>query len=188
MNRTKFHKHQLKSYRFSAIYPCSRVATEVWDVLALSRKTDYALIALAHLALHRQRVASAREIAVQYHVPLPVLMNLLKRLTHNGLVISVRGARGGYQLAREPATISLRALIEIVDGPFQFALCAGNGASGHSSGRSCGIESWCRIKSPIRRIHERLNSVLDQVTLADIIQDPPGGHELVACSTKELIA
>ena len=71
-------------------------------MIVLTRKTDYALVAMAHLAHHpgEEGISSARDIADRYHVPLPVLMNILKTLNREGLVISVRGARGGYRLAR----------------------------------------------------------------------------------------
>src|SRR5438876_10320240 len=80
-------------------------------MLSFSRKTDYALIALAHLA-GRGGVASAREIAETYRLSTSLVMKILKRLQHKGIVRSVRGANGGYQLGLDLHSLSLYDLIE----------------------------------------------------------------------------
>ena len=71
-------------------------------MLAFTRKTDYALIALTHMAKHSEECNSAREIAGLYGIPLPLLMNILKQMAQRGLAQSVRGPRGGYRLAMPP--------------------------------------------------------------------------------------
>ena len=70
-------------------------------MVALTRKTDYALVALAYLARWEQGCVSARDIAARVRIPLPMLMGILNQLARRGLVISTRGAKGGYRLARE---------------------------------------------------------------------------------------
>ena len=81
-------------------------------MLALTRKTDYALIALCHLARQPERVISARQIARRFSMPLPLLMNVLKTLAAHEVVRSVRGAKGGYQLARRPEDLTLDLLLQ----------------------------------------------------------------------------
>jgi Rrf2 family protein len=81
-------------------------------VLSFSRKTDYALIALAHLAGRAGEVASAREIAQTYGLSLSLVMKILKRLQHKGIVKSERGVKGGYQLDFDLREVSLYDLIE----------------------------------------------------------------------------
>jgi Rrf2 family protein len=92
-------------------------------MLRLSKKADYALISLGYLAEHAGRVVSAREIAERCQLPLPLLMNILKAMHQRGLLRSVRGAMGGYQLAADLNQLSLLELGNIVqpdepaDGP-----------------------------------------------------------------------
>ena len=74
-------------------------------MLTLNRKSDYALISLSHLGRCRGTITSAREIADTYQIPLPLLMNILKQLTREGIIASARGAKGGYRLAVEPADL-----------------------------------------------------------------------------------
>ena len=69
-------------------------------MLSLTRKTDYALIALSHMAHDPEGCCSAREIATRYRVPLPLLMNILKLLTRRGFAKSARGPHGGYRLVK----------------------------------------------------------------------------------------
>ena len=84
-------------------------------MLRLSRKADYALISLAYLAEHSTHVMSAREIAGTCQLPLPLLMNILKVLHQKGILRSVRGASGGYQICADLAALSLFDLSNAVD-------------------------------------------------------------------------
>ena len=71
------------------------------DMLRLSKKADYALMAMKHLALRGDRgSSSAREIAEQYDIPIELMAKVLQRLVQRGLLASHQGTRGGYQLAR----------------------------------------------------------------------------------------
>src|SRR5215510_2114177 len=92
-------------------------------MLALTKKVDYGLIALCHLANHRDEMATAREIAARYHLPPALLMNVMKSVAQAGLVRSSRGARGGYELAQPPEAITLNAIIEAIEGPVRFVQC-----------------------------------------------------------------
>ncbi len=135
-------------------------------MLALTRKTEYALIALAYLAQHRGDVANARAIARRYRVPASLLMNVLKRLAHEGLLQSVRGSKGGYILAQDPHDVSLHDLIVAVEGPMHFVQCAGA-----PSDDECELTDVCPVSRPVRRIHDRLEQFLRDVTLAEIAAD-----------------
>src|SRR3954468_19152419 len=89
----------------------------------LSKKTEYALVALAHLAEQPGRLASAREIAQAQALPVALLMNILKNLQGHGLLSSGRGVKGGYQLARDLGALSLYELMAMVE-------CSGHAADG----------------------------------------------------------
>ena len=142
--------------------------------MLLTRKTDYALVALAGLAQQGTRSCSARDLGDQLHLPLPVLRNILKLLTAGGMLISTRGPSGGYRLARSPSEITLTQVFEVIEGPVQLALCCPVGADEDEP--KCHLEPSCQIKGSIRRVHESLLRFLDQVTLAQIACDETPGE------------
>ncbi|MBX3396475.1 MAG: Rrf2 family transcriptional regulator [Phycisphaerae bacterium] len=137
-------------------------------MFALTRKTDYAIIALAHLAQNRDRLCTAREIAEKFRVPTALLMNVLKTLSQSELVRSIRGAKGGYSLAKSPDAVTLSAIIQAIEGPIRFVQC-----SNHSPMPDpvCELSELCPVKLPIQRIQARLENFLLQVTLAEIVRD-----------------
>jgi FeS assembly SUF system regulator len=139
-------------------------------LLCLTRKTDYALVAMADLAHQGENLSSAREIAERCGLPTPALTNILKQLTQFGLVSAARGPHGGYQLARDAVDITLVDLIEAVEGPARLTFCCDD-ESPDTDKRSCDIEQSCRIKGPVKRVHEGLLYVLRQVTLEQIACD-----------------
>jgi len=136
-------------------------------MLSLTRKTEYALIAMSHLASKPERLASAREIADLYRIPLPVLTNILKTLNRSGLVESERGVRGGYRLAQDPQEISLATLIGAIEGPVRLVKCSSDRKS--KSHGDCGLMAWCPVRSPALRIHDRLHRFLEEVSLDEIV-------------------
>jgi Rrf2 family protein len=140
-------------------------------MLSLTKKTDYALIALAHLAGAGERPISARDIAETYELPTAMLMNILKTLHHHNVVTSTRGTKGGYQLAIDPKTVSLYQLIEMIDGPVQMIDCADNA----QPGTGCRIRNHCPIQNPIKALHAQFERFLKQVMLADLITP---GHRI----------
>ncbi len=138
-------------------------------MLALTKKTDYALIALSYLARRVEGLMSSRELARVSRVPLPILTNILKTLAHAGMVVSERGSTGGYSLARHPESINLHELITAVEGPFHFVQCVSTGGEAHRS--PCELEPCCSIRLPAHRIHGRLKKFLETVTLAELLED-----------------
>ena len=135
-------------------------------MLAMSRKADYALVALAGLTDPELAGSSARDLANELHLPLPALRNILKRLTQHGFLTSTQGPKGGYHLARRPEQITLGQLIAAIDGPVQLAMCCPVPAGVEQP--QCQLEASCRIKESVRQVHSGLVNYLDQVTLADI--------------------
>lgn len=145
-------------------------------MLGLTKKTDYALIALAYLARRRDSLVSAREIARATRMPLPILTNVLKTLAGEGIVASERGAHGGYGLAHAAHGISLFDLIGAVEGPVQFVQCADRepGAADSTDARdTCSLEPCCLIRRSALRVHERFREFLRSVSLAELLDDGP---------------
>jgi Rrf2 family protein len=137
-------------------------------MLTLSRKCDYALIALVHLAKFRGEVASAREIADHYEIPLPLLMNILKLLHREGVVNSVRGARGGYSLAADPEQVSLKDVVFMVEGPVRLVKCADS----REDEQRCRRTNLCPVRPSALKLHKKFAEFLDGVSLADIVNGP----------------
>jgi len=149
-------------------------------MLALTKKTDYALIALAELAKRAEAVVSAREISKRYGVPLALLTNILKGLNRAGIVKSERGAYGGYRLARPAECVNLNELITAIEGPFQFVRCATSEVE-HGQ-HNCELEPSCPIRLPAHRIRDRLTRLLEGVTLAELVgaEEASGSQKGVA--------
>src|SRR5207248_4152138 len=94
-------------------------------MLRLSKKADYALISMKHLAQRGDRgSSSAREIAEQYDIPIELLAKVLQRLVRARLLESHQGTRGGYQLVRRPEQISVADVIQAIDGPVTVTACS----------------------------------------------------------------
>lgn len=130
-------------------------------MLRISRLTDYATVILASLA--GGGLASAADIAERTRIGVPTVSKLLKELQHAGLVLSVRGARGGYQLARPAGSISAAEIIDAVEGPVALTECAGG--AGH-----CGIESTCLVGHGWQRISHAIRRALVDVSLEELVR------------------
>lgn len=134
-------------------------------MLRLSKKADYALMAMKHLALNAERGASsAREIAEQYHIPVELLAKVLQRLVREGLLVSQQGTRGGYQLARSAAIISVADVIIAVDGPLTVTACA-------TEETNCDQYATCSIRDPLWRIKDRIVAALATCSIAEMATD-----------------
>jgi Rrf2 family protein len=131
-------------------------------MLRLSKKADYALMAMKHLATHADRAsASAREIAEQYDIPVELMAKVLQRLARRGLVLSLQGTRGGYRLARPTAQISVADIIQAIDGPLTVTACS-------TEDENCGQYSKCSVRDPLWKIKDRIISALTDCSLQEI--------------------
>ena len=134
-------------------------------MLRLSKKADYALMAMKHLALCGDRAergsASAREIAEQYDIPIELLAKVLQRLVRRGLLASHQGTRGGYRLAKPAASISVADVIQAVDGPVTVTACS-------PDDHACGQYTTCSIRDPLWKIKNRILETLTTVSVAEL--------------------
>ena len=138
-------------------------------MLSLSRKSDYALLALAEMARHKECSLSVRKLADRFGMPPRMMTNILNRLTHRGLVNSCRGSQGGYSLAKPPQEITIMALLEAIEGPTQLTLCCA--AEPLPLDQQCQIGDACTIRAPVQRLHRAICELLEQVTIYDIAFD-----------------
>jgi Rrf2 family protein len=145
-------------------------------MLRLSKKADYALMAMKHLAVTSDAgSSSAREIAEEYCIPIELLAKVLQRLARRGLVISQQGTRGGYKLSRATSAISVAEIIQAIDGPLTVTACS-------SDDDGCGQYAKCNVRDPLWRIKDRIVSALETCSLADIAAEPAAEPETIPVS------
>jgi Rrf2 family protein len=148
----------------------------------LSKKADYGLIAMKHLATHReQHACSANEIAEEYGISSTLMAKVLQKLARNGLVGAKHGSSGGYQLSKEPNRISALEVITAIDGPVLITSCV-------TSHGVCDATDRCSIKEPLQRVNESILGVLGTVTIAQLSEDAPEPTNLVALKGMESLA
>ena len=134
-------------------------------MLRLSKKADYALIAMKHLAKKNAGCSSsAREIAEQYDIPIELMAKVLQRLVRTGLLASTQGTRGGYTLSRPSTSISVGDVIQAIDGPFTVTACS-------TDNNDCEQYGKCSIRDPLWQIKERIVAALDTVSLSEMAND-----------------
>jgi len=133
-------------------------------MIRLGKLTDYGLVLLTYMArAHADSLHAARELAAESRLPLPTVSKILKQLLQSGVLVSSRGVKGGYALAREPREISVSEVITALEGPIALTEC-----STDFSG-VCDLEQWCPIKNNQRVINRAVRGALERLTLADLI-------------------
>jgi Rrf2 family protein len=142
-------------------------------MLRLSKKADYALMAMKHLAVRADAAStSAREIAEQYDIPVELMAKVLQRLVRSGLLTSHQGTRGGYTLARPKASISVADIIQAIDGPLTVTACS-------SDDEQCEQFMKCNVRDPLWRIKDRILAALATCSLEEIASDVPAADPAV---------
>ncbi|HVO58355.1 MAG TPA: SUF system Fe-S cluster assembly regulator [Dongiaceae bacterium] len=133
----------------------------------LSKKADYGLIAVKHLAMHRgeHHACSANEIAEEYGISTTLMAKVLQKLARQALVDAKHGSTGGYQLAKEPERISALDVITAIDGPVLITSCV-------TSHGNCDAASKCSVREPLRRVNESIMHVLGTVTISQMCEEP----------------
>ncbi len=130
-------------------------------MLRISKLTDYGTVILACLAAQPDRLQTASEVAERTRLGLPTVSKLLKGLHRAGLVASLRGSHGGYQLARPATEITAAAILDALEGPFALTECSGK----HSA---CGIEATCGVGHAWQRVNSAVHRALTDVSLAQL--------------------
>ena len=133
-------------------------------MLRLSKRADYAIVALSHLQATKVP-ASARSMAITYNLSSQMLANVLKLLSSSGILESKRGATGGYTLGKDPSKIFIGEVIDVIDGPFHISDCA-------NVSTTCDAEErCCPAKVPMMMIHQKIKNFVDNLTLNDIVNE-----------------
>ena len=131
-------------------------------MLKLTKKADYGLMAMRHLAEHADKGAcSAKDVADSYGIPQEALAKILQRLAKAGLLHSQHGINGGYTLARAPETISAFEVIRAIDGPLFITSCV-------TVRGECDQTDRCNIREPLRKVNSSIEEVLRRIKISEM--------------------
>jgi len=136
-------------------------------MLKVNKLTDYSLVILSQLGQHKGYMANAMQLSEATGINSPTVSKILKILQPRGLVISHRGANGGYELAKTIDAISVAEVIQAMEGPMAVTQC--NIGPGH-----CEQESSCQMRAPWHKINQVIIDLLSNISLADMLQPEKG--------------
>lgn len=138
--------------------------------MKLSTRGKYGLYAMYYLAQHMGEGPQSLKAITATGVPQQYLEQLLGNLRRAGLVKTVRGAQGGYQLAKEPSQVTMLNILDAMEGPIELSECM---SSEHHCGRACD----CRVRKVWSRLTDSINRELASVSLGDMLNDQFGSEE-----------
>ena len=134
-------------------------------MVKLGKLTDYGLVLMSMIARNQgSALHSASDLARESHLPVATVRKILKELLNSGLLMSHRGTRGGYILAREPQDISVLDIIAALEGPLTLTDCSSDTAG------LCKLEENCPISKNQRIINQAVRQALGTITLSDFLQ------------------
>jgi len=134
-------------------------------MLKLTKKADYGLMAMKHLAEHADKGScSAKDVAEAYGIPQEALAKILQRLVRAHLLRSQHGINGGYTLVRDPRTISAFEVIQAIDGPLFITSCI-------TVRGNCDQSDRCTIREPLRKVNQSIEQVLKNIKISDMREE-----------------
>jgi Rrf2 family protein len=134
-------------------------------MLRLTKKADYGLIAVKHLAeCAPMQAQSAKDIGEAYHIPVPLLAKILQQLTRAGILVSHSGIHGGYSLARPASAITAFEVIRAIEGPLFITSCA-------TLHGPCDLTACCTIKEPLQKLNDTLRDLLTDMRISDLCEE-----------------
>lgn len=143
-------------------------------MLKISKKADYALMALQHIASVQSgdvtpgRVVNTKEIAEEYNIPLELLAKVLQTLAKHGMIESHNGPKGGYLLARSARELTIAQILESIEGPLGLTDC-----SHEKEGELCLQLQHCTIRTPLLKVQDSIFQLLNNMTLQDMMGGTP---------------
>ena len=126
----------------------------------LSRKLEYALIALRHMQIEGDTLSTTKEIADMYMIPRELLAKTLQQMARLKYINAVQGPKGGYRIDKVLAKINLTQFVEAMEGPLEMVECNINS--------DCIQLDTCNIRMPINKINENIRSIFNNINITDI--------------------
>lgn len=141
----------------------------------ITRQTDYGILLLSRFASEPMGTShNARDLARDFRLPLPMAGKILKMLSRNGLLISQRGSKGGYCLAKTPEQITVLEIIGILEGEVAMTECSHEPVT-----NQCLQQSLCPVSGNWQKINRAVRGALTHLTLADMVKPQPGTMQFV---------
>ncbi len=132
-------------------------------MLKITRKVEYALIALRHMQNKEPNaVTSTKEIAVLYDIPLELLAKTLQLMARDGIIDGVHGPNGGYKIKANLENINMIEFFEKIEGPLGLMDCYFDS--------DCTLISACNIRSPIQKINDNMRTMFENMSVGEITQ------------------
>ena len=129
-------------------------------MLKLSRKLEYALIALRYMKMKGGTLSSTKEISDMYTIPRELLAKTLQKMARLEYIDAVQGSQGGYRIHKTLEKINLTQFIEELEGPFGMVNC--------SISSDCIQLNNCNIRMPINKINDNIRSIFNDIPITDI--------------------
>ena len=133
--------------------------------MKLSTRGKYGVYAMIYLAQHQGEGPQSLKAIAELGLPDQYLEQLLGNLRRAGLVTTVRGAQGGYQLSRSADEITARHIIEAMEGPLNLSECVGE------AGHTCPRGGQCTARGVWSYLTDEINGMLDRITLSDMLNN-----------------
>ncbi|MCL5986846.1 MAG: Rrf2 family transcriptional regulator [Actinobacteria bacterium] len=129
--------------------------------MSISAKVEYGLRAILEIS-QNEGLLKARELSERMNIPLKFLAHIINDLSVAGITISKTGAKGGVSLAKDPGQISLKDVIEALDGPFKFLKC-------DAIRNWCGFTENCPIKNELMDVEQKVEGILESKKISDFL-------------------
>ena len=133
-------------------------------MVRFTKKVEYALISLRHIANAKDEIITAKQISNKFNIPYELLAKILQKLKKEKILESNQGVNGGYKLIKQLNEISLSNLIDIIEGKLAIVECL------HEKDiNDCFISDTCNIKSPINKMQYELENLLKHKMVSDFV-------------------
>lgn len=134
-------------------------------MVKLSKKMEYALMALKHFAASKESIVTAKEISEKYKIPYELLSKILQKLKKDNVLTSIQGTKGGYQLNKRPDEIDLHFLVKSIDGDIGMTECQ----CAENKGGKCTLNDNCSIKEPVSQMQKEIEELFRKKTILDFV-------------------
>jgi FeS assembly SUF system regulator len=132
-------------------------------MLRLTRLTDYGILLLTHIAADETQLYASNDLSNATHIPSPTVSKVLQALLGAGLLESIRGAKGGYRLARPAREVSVREIIDCFEGNIALTEC-------NLDAGACEQSPFCSTEKNWKKINEAVRGALDSISLKDMTE------------------
>jgi len=130
----------------------------------LKRKGEYGILGVTYIAQQEKDIVYTREVAESWELPESFLAKIFQRLSKNGILNSYKGVRGGFSLAKSPEEITLKEILDIVQGPTTIGWC-------EVDNEKCNRFKNCSLSKVLDKVRDNMKNIFENTTIADIAKE-----------------